>query len=226
MSHYPEAITIGLTPAQPFLREIRDETESIENDSNIKPIIIDDIQDVSTIFPALDIKNFMLLAGLLPSSQIKENFIQKFFLAVIGTFGSVFIQNSFLYSLFLLSAIVNFLTSLIWDREVKHREKISVLTADLLLAGFVTILAQITIGSVFQLPGIQISLPIIKLVLNYFLISYVWQITKRLLPMSTFVKSKTATNLVLAARGGWDYFCQEFQKKQEKDLLKASNSRR
>lgn len=225
MTQLPNAITIGWQ--NPYsVPNLRDETSVIgTGEKEPKTITIDDIPDIS-IPSAASIKTqkYLSLIGVIPNSSLKENLIPKLLVAGIATsFTAIYIANALLYSVCILMSVLNLLTSLIVDRDTEHRAKIGTFVADWLLMGIIAVVAQVIIGNVIQIPFTQISAPIVSLVLSYFAISYIWQITNRVIPYSTVSKSSTLNNLLHATHKGWKTFTDDFERQQTSKLGKRNH---
>ncbi|OIO12657.1 hypothetical protein COV53_04425 [Candidatus Gottesmanbacteria bacterium CG11_big_fil_rev_8_21_14_0_20_37_11] len=190
-----------------------------------KTIAIDDIPDIAIPSTAsLKTQKYLSYIGVVPTSSLRDNFISKLLGAgIITSFAAIYATNALLYSICILMSVLNLLTNLIVDRNTENRAKIGTFVADWLLMGIIAVVAQMTIGNVIQIPFTQISAPIVLLVLAYFVISYIWQITNRLLPYSTITKSSTLNNLVHALHRGGKTFTDDFEKRQTNNLGKKNS---
>jgi len=182
-----------------------------------KTIVIDDIKDVAINGKtSVTLRKYMALAGILPNPQTTSNIVEKSAIAlVLSAIFSVWVSNSFLYLLFIITAIVNLISSFIIDRDESWREKVGHFVSDLVLTSFSVVIIQVVLGDVIDVPLNLISISTVGFVLTLFIVSNTWVTIRRLLPLSTLFQSGTLQNLVGSLALGWRTGWDNFQSKQK-----------
>lgn len=223
--------TIGLI--DPFLYPAATTSVPVEDreedQKRITPTLIEleDIKDISETVSS-DIRiwrlNFLNLIGLIPDSSVFSSWERKLIAASIVTaITSAWITNSYYLSFFAILNIVNFLTSMIWDKQISFREKISRFVADFVLITIVATLVQVLLGSI-SVPFTKIGISPLNIAAVYMIVHYIYLITKRLIPASSVLQTKTLTNFILATRDAWEEWQKSFQKRQEEDIMRGKPS--
>ena len=159
--------------------------------------------------------SFVSLVGVTPTPGIIDNLGIKISLSVLlSSILSIWVSNFSLLGIFAILSLANFITSLAWDRTDNFRIKISRLIADFVLVAVVATFAELILGKI-QIPLTQLSISVLAVGLYLMILSYLVLISKRLIPLTSLVQSKTLKNFLLSCKVGID----DFREKQEKEIL-------
>lgn len=188
-----------------------------QNETRPEVIEIDDIQDLpldATSSTKTD-QRLAYTVGILPTPAIVDNATLKLSLSVIFSMAfSIWISNGLMLGIFALLNIFNFLTSLIWDREIGYTVKASRFFADFFIMAVVATVTEIVFGKI-SVPFTNLNISVFSIALYYYTITYLTITSKRLLPLTTIANSSTPLNLMLGLRYGWE----KFKELQEKDTF-------
>jgi hypothetical protein len=154
--------------------------------------------------------------GLTPSfmgiKKVPKEFgLSAFFLPFL----SVWHSSAFYLCIFLAFNLLNLLSSIIFDKRIALRKKITTFGADLFYVGVLATVVDILLNRI-KIPFIDTHSFYISFIATLMTLNYIILISQRVYHLTSISKAKTAKNILQAVKNG----VEDFKNMQQEDARK------
>ena len=196
-----------------------DEPTKQQDTTTIQPIIVQDISDL--YISEVSDSNFLLAIGLIPNKLIFTDWQKKLLLAsFFSLLFSIWASNQLVLSVFITLNFLNFVTSIFVEKQVSFRQKLAYLINEALLVGLISGIAELLIGKI-NIPFTPFYISLLYISALFMSFYYLYEIVRRIYPITSLSKSKTLVNFILSIKDGFKYGRDKFDERQEKDTLSS-----